>query len=570
VGCGGIGPNGSVPPADGGVFSLETGWGSGGVPGFFGGFGRTRPSDLGGMEAFNFWINPDLLDCVGRTQDYLLEINLQDDDDGDNAIPFPPDGADDEFQYNCVISPVGPCAISGGGWQRVSIPLADFFDDNSFHFGGNGVLDAVSTANGGNGQLINVVIAVISNSGADATFRTDYWNFTPPPPSEVVFDDMEHGNPFGSGWFAFGGSVGGGGIGPNFVDLPPAFGGAASLETGWGGGGPGFFGGFGRTNPVDLFATRYFNFWINPDGIDGIGRPQDYLLEINLQEDDNGDGAISPPDDDEFQYNCVISASGPCAVSGGGWQMVSIPLADFFDDNSFLFGGNGVLDTDPVSRGGNGGLINVVDAVISNAGADATFRTDYWAFTNEPLDGDGDRVPDVLDNCPAVDNPDQADNDGDGRGDACDGDDDDDGVGDRDDNCPLDANADQADADGDGLGDVCDPDDDNDGVEDGNDACGDSDLAATVVIDGCDSGAPNPLSADGCTFSDDIAAIAAGAGNHGGFVSEVTHLMNAAKKGSGIAPWRCGTERGHRRYSRYAEDALPREVSQSQVHTSAR
>ncbi len=530
VGGGGIGPNGSVPPADGGVFSLETGWGSGGTPGFFGGFGRTRPTDLSGMTSFNFWINPDLLDLAGRTQDFLLEINLQDDDDGDGAIPFPPDGGDDEFQYNCVVSPVGPCAISGGGWQRVSIPLADFFDDNSFHFGGNGVLDAVPTSAGGNGQLINVVVAVISNSGADATFRTDFWNFTPPPPTEVVFDDMEHGNPFGSGYFTFGGAVGGGGIGPNFVDLPPALGGAAALETGWGSGGtPGFFGGFGRTNPVDLFDTGYFNMWINPDGTDGVGRPQDYTLEINLQDDDNGDNTTTQPDDEEFQFNCVVSPTGPCAVSGGGWQMVSIPLGDFFKDTSFLFGGNGVLDPVPVSRGGNGQLINLVYAVISNGGADATFRTDYWSFTDAPLDGDGDRIPDVLDNCPEVANEDQADNDGDGRGDACDGDDDDDGVGDRDDNCPLDANSDQADNDGDGVGDVCDDDDDNDGVPDDADACAFSDVAPTVVIDGCDSLTPNLLGADGCTFADDIAAAAAGAANHGGFVSTVTHLMNAAK-----------------------------------------
>ena len=41
---------------------------------------------------------------------------------------------------------------------------------------------------------------------------------------------------------------------------------------------------------------------------------------------------------------------------------------------------------------------------------------------------------------------------------------------------------------------------------------------------------PNLLGADGCTFSDDIAEIAAGAANHGGFVTSVTQLMNAAKK----------------------------------------
>jgi subtilisin-like proprotein convertase family protein len=41
-------------------------------------------------------------------------------------------------------------------------------------------------------------------------------------------------------------------------------------------------------------------------------------------------------------------------------------------------------------------------------------------------DGDGDGIPDALDNCPAVSNPDQTDTDGDGTGDTCDDDDDDD------------------------------------------------------------------------------------------------------------------------------------------------
>ena len=197
----------------------------------------------------------------------------------------------------------------------------------------------------------------------------------------IVFDDMEHGNPWGNDWFTFGGSVGGGGIGSNSGDLPPVLGGSFSLETGWGSGGvPGFYGGFGRKSLTDLSGAAYFNFWINPDA------DQDYTLEINLQDDDNGDNAISQPDDDEFQYNCVVSPTGPCAVSGGGWQYVSIPLTDFFDDGSFLYGGNGVLDAVPDSSGGNGQLVSVVIAVIGNTGSDATFRTDYWNFSATVID----------------------------------------------------------------------------------------------------------------------------------------------------------------------------------------
>ena len=208
------------------------------------------------------------------------------------------------------------------------------------------------------------------------------------PPLTIVFDDMDHGNPFGNGWYSFNGSVGGGGLGPNFSDLPPVDGGSASIETGWGGISGGFFGGFGRENPTDLTGATHFNFWINPDRIDGLGREQSYVIEINLQDDDNGDGAIPfPPDgaDDEFQYNLTVGppGSGAEVITNQGWQRMSIPLADFFDDNSFHFGGNGVLDAVSVGNGGNGELIHVVWVIISNAGADATFRTDYWYFTDQ-------------------------------------------------------------------------------------------------------------------------------------------------------------------------------------------
>ena len=72
-------------------------------------------------------------------------------------------------------------------------------------------------------------------------------------------------------------------------------------------------------------------------------------------------------------------------------------------------------------------------------------------------DSDEDEVPDEIDNCPDVFNPDQADTDLDWVGDACD-------------NCPNDYNPGQEDGDGDDVGDVCDncADDYNPGQEDGD------------------------------------------------------------------------------------------------------
>jgi Thrombospondin type 3 repeat len=82
-------------------------------------------------------------------------------------------------------------------------------------------------------------------------------------------------------------------------------------------------------------------------------------------------------------------------------------------------------------------------------------------------DADGDGVGDACDVCPAVADPDQRDLDGDGIGDACD-------------NCGALASRDQRDSDGDGLGDPCDHCPTKRGVENGcpctEQSCDDGDV----------------------------------------------------------------------------------------------
>ena len=51
----------------------------------------------------------------------------------------------------------------------------------------------VPTSSGGNGQIINVVFVIISNSGADASFRTDYWTFSSTGSYDIYSYDLKKG-----------------------------------------------------------------------------------------------------------------------------------------------------------------------------------------------------------------------------------------------------------------------------------------------------------------------------------------------------------------------------------------
>lgn len=124
--------------------------------------------------------------------------------------------------------------------------------------------------------------------------------------------------------------------------------------------------------------------------------------------------------------------------------------------------------------------------------------------TADWTDADDDGIPDILDNCPFIENPDQLDTDGDGLGDACDPDRDGDGIpndedtiaGEDTDGNPILIPAD-LDSDNDGVPNADDDDFDGDGIPNAQDR---------FPFDSNNDGTPNWLTADadGDGYSDDV------------------------------------------------------------------
>ena len=195
--------------------------------------------------------------------------------------------------------------------------------------------------------------------------------------------------------------------------------------------------GDGRADTTDNCPFASNRDQLDGDG-DGVGDSCDSCpASSNFSQLDSDGDARGDACDEDLDGDGVSNAADLCPAIPNGTQRDTDGdgLGDVCDADDDADGLLDTVDTCPL-------LGNPDNRPLSDARCNA--------------DQDGDNVSDSFDNCVALQNPNQADLDGDGRGDGCDLDRDDDGILNLADNCPGARNRGQWDEDADGAGDACD------------------------------------------------------------------------------------------------------------------
>jgi hypothetical protein len=230
------------------------------------------------------------------------------------------------------------------------------------------------------------------------------------------------------------------------------------------------------------------------------------LLHINASGASNITVSYLLRDIDNSANNVISPVALQYRIGNSG-NFTNLPAGFVADATS---GPSQATQTTPVavtlpSNADNQPLVQIRIITTDAAGTDEWVGIDDISVTAGVMDFDGDGIPDQIDNCPTVYNPDQLDCDNNGIGDACDApcpiDTDGDGIPDNVDNCPSIPNPNQEDCNGNFVGDVCD-------IASGSS----NDCNSNGIPDECEADCNNNGIPDVCDIANDPGADANGDG----------------------------------------------------------
>jgi len=314
-----------TPSENGGSNALAAEFSSNTDGGFIGGFGKNDVNlDL---ESF---VEPRLnlyykFDAASPETAFTLEVNVQEDENGDGEY----DSADDD-EFRMLIR------IDGShGYRPASAEVESLLLNQNGQPGGDGQF---------NGTVAGIVFSINnatpddgSGNAEGGTLLLDYISFTDgapvdstPPGAVTMYDDYEDGLQDGE-YFQFGPAP----PARSISNDTPEEGGSNALsaefaptEEG------GFVGGFGKNDinadVTDATAPRLnFHYKFNAESENTA-----FVLEANVQEDENGDGEYDSADDDEFRMRIQV-------VGSHGYRLASKPIDALPRNQNGQVGGDG-------------------------------------------------------------------------------------------------------------------------------------------------------------------------------------------------------------------------------------